>query len=145
MAGLRWNQNLFYEPWHHLFHEMNRMFEDFPLGKWSEAQQYPPVNIWSTENDAVLMAQVPGVNPNELEINVLQDVITLRGTRKSAGEEGEYHRQERASGNFQRSFKLPFKVDANKVEAKYEKGILHVQLPRSEQDKPKQIKVKANS
>ena len=81
----------------------------------------------------------------DLDISVLNNSLTLRGTRKRAElKEGEtYHRQERWQGKFVRSLELPFAVDAEKVEATYKNGVLTVVLPKKEEVKPKAIEIKA--
>lgn len=140
------NRDLFWEPWMEpwptLFRQINRLWEDMPQNKTN----FPPVNIWSTENEAMLQAELPGIDPNAIEINVLQDVVDVRGERKpvAQGEDMVYRRQERSLGSFQRRFRLPFRIDAENVQARYEKGILQLKLPRSKQDMPKQIKVKGS-
>jgi len=87
---------------------------------------------------------MPGVEASGLDVSVHDSTLTLRGSRKADTlQEGEtYHRQERGSGNFVRSVQLPFAAEADKVEAKLEKGILRLTLPRAEAEKPKQIEVK---
>jgi len=123
---------------------MNDLFGGFPYGtpQVETAVEFPPVNIWSNDEQLVLTAEIPGVNPDDLSINALEDHVSIEGTRKASEEkEADYHRQERNLGEFKRVFKMPFKIDPSKIEAKYEKGILQLILPRSEQDKPKQIKV----
>lgn len=141
---LRYSPNLFseawLEPWSTLFGQINWDF--LPSGK----SKFPPVNIWSTENEAVLQAELPGIDPSKIEINVLQDIVDIRGERQPAvqGDDVVYRRQERTLGNFQRRFRLPFRINTENVQATYEKGVLRVKLPRSQQDMPKQIKVKGS-
>lgn len=139
-------KEFFGEPWYpmdKLYREMSRMFENF--GASTEAGvSFPLVNMWSTENEALVCAELPGVNPQEVDINIHEDILTIQGQRKVAQEKEEkilYHRQERDLGNYRRKLRLPFRVEGDKVEAKYEKGILSIKLPRAEKDKPRQIKV----
>jgi HSP20 family protein len=124
--------------------EMNRLFE--PPARTSDVGRagFPPVNIWSNSEDALLTAELPGVDPESIDVTVKDDTVTVRGTRPSEElPEGEnYIRRERGSGTFVRSFALPFHVDADSVEARYRLGILEVRLPRREEDKPKKITVK---
>lgn len=133
-----------YDPWQ-LLREMTKWTENAGLGGRTQ-QAYPAVNIWGNENQLILTAELPDTSPETLDIKVVQNVITIRGERKA--NEGDrkisYHRQERPQGVFQRNFNLPFHVNSDKVEAKYEKGILTVVLPRAEEDKPKQIKIKTS-
>lgn len=105
--------------------------------------EYPPVNVWTGDDKAVLTAELPGINLDELDITVKEDTVTIRGSRDGqAGEEREYVRRERPTGNFARTFRLPFSVDADQVNAEYRRGVLELTLPRSERDKPKKIEVK---
>ena len=121
--------------------EMNRVFSglDQPLNP-----EAPPLNAWVGESDVVVSAELPGVDPGKVDVSVVGDTLTISGAREAAAlKEGEsYHRQERSCGHFTRSLQLPFHVEAGKVEAKYDKGILRVTLPRAEADKPKKISVK---
>jgi HSP20 family protein len=121
--------------------EMNRIFSGLgqPL-----TQEVPPVNVWVGESDTVVTAELPGVDPGGVDISVVGDALTISGFREAETlEEGEsYHRQERNHGRFFRSLQLPFHVEAGKVEAKYDRGILRITLPRAEADKPRKISVK---
>ncbi len=120
--------------------EMNRLFSGLeqPLNP-----EVPPVNAWVGEADIVVTAELPGVDPEKIDISVVGDTLTISGAREAetlkVGE--SYHRQERNHGRFTRSLQLPFHVEAGKVEAKYEKGVLRIELPRAEADKPKKIAV----
>jgi len=122
--------------------EMNRVFSGMgqPL-----SQEIPPVNAWMSEGDAIVAAELPGVDPGKVDISVVGDTLTISGSRKADPlKEGEsYHRQERSSGSFSRTIQLPFHVEADKVEAEYDKGILTIIMPRAEADKPRKIAVKS--
>ncbi len=109
------------------------------------AEDFPPLNLWSSENDVLISAEMPGIDAKNLDISVMNDFVTINGSREEEqlGEGEAYHRQERSHGRFSRSLRLPFRVDSSKVDAKYEKGILNISLPRHEQDKPKRIQIKA--
>ena len=123
--------------------EMNQIFSglDHPL-----SDEFPPVNAWLGEGDIVVTAELPGVDPGKVDISVVGDTLTISGSRETeALKEGEnYHRQERGQGRFSRSLQLPFHVEAGKVEAKYDRGILQVTLPRAEADKPRKISVRCD-
>ncbi|MBX9689200.1 MAG: Hsp20/alpha crystallin family protein [Candidatus Obscuribacterales bacterium] len=108
-------------------------------------RDFPALNVWVSENGAVLETELPGFEVSDIEILVVNDVLTLKGTRQTeALQEGErYHRQERGFGQFARSIQLPFSVNAEAVEAKFEKGILEINLPRSAADRPRRISVKS--
>lgn len=138
--GQSWN------PWADLA-RMQRDVEQLfgrSAGNGVPSGEYPAVNIWSNEDNGILTAELPGVNPDSLDITVKNNTLTLRGNREPENiKEGEsWLRRERGSGAFVRSFRLPFEVDAEKVKAQYQKGILQLVLPRSAADKPRKIQVK---
>lgn len=125
--------------------EMNRLFETtFSDTRRLSAPSFPAMNIWTNEDGAVVTAELPGVNPEDIDISVSGDSLTLSGSREPMVdmESVQYHRRERQYGKFTRTFQLPFAVEADKVEAMFEKGVLHIQLPRAEAEKPKKISVK---
>jgi HSP20 family protein len=135
-------------PWREvdrLQRELSRLADEaFTAPRISTAPSYPAMNIWTNEEGAVLTAELPGINVDDLDISVVGDTLTLKGSRTAdeMPEEGRYHRRERTEGSFSRTFQLPFQVEVDKVEAMFEKGILHLSLPRAEVDKPKKIMVK---
>jgi HSP20 family protein len=108
------------------------------------APGFPAMNVWTNQEGAVITAELPGVNPEEIDISVVGETLTLTGSRQPEElQEGEkYHRRERGYGRFTRTFQLPFPVEADNVEALFDKGILHISLPRAEADKPRKISVK---
>lgn len=122
---------------------MNRMFNE-PTGvrPWT-----PPVDIVENENELVLTADVPGIKMEDIDIKLEDGTLTISGSRKFESEkkEGGYHRIERAYGQFQRAFSLPESVDAEKVTAAYDNGVLRVTLPKKEIAKPRSIKVSVGS
>jgi len=133
-----------WDPWSDLERmrrRMNRMFE----GGITSPEAFPPVNIWTADDDVFVTSEIPGVVASDLDISVHGNRLTLRGSLpKEQPEEGRrYHRRERNSGSFARSWQLPFEVDREKIDAKLENGVLELTLPRSEQDKPKKIQIKS--
>ncbi len=127
--------------------EMNELFDRAGRApRLSGASSYPAMNVWMDADGAIVTAELPGVDPNDLDISVQNNTLTLKGSRTPEElEEGEtYHRQERGYGQFQRAFQLPFEVEGSDVDATYEKGVLRIFLPRSEADKPKKIQVTAS-
>ncbi len=120
--------------------EINKLFSSVGQGA---ASDYPAVNVWEKENRLVVTTELPGMDPDNINISVTGAVLTISGTSKSDPiKEGEtYLRQERELGNFQRNIQLPYQVDAQAVEAKYERGILKITLPRQKEDLPKKIKI----
>lgn len=128
-----------------LQNEMNRLF-DFSGFEQMQSSTFPAVNVWSNDEKIVVTAELPGVDSDKIDLNVIGDTLTLSGERpEEAVEEGaEYYRQERTGGSFSRSIELTFPVEANKVTANFDKGVLTVTLPRAEEDKPRRINVKAS-
>jgi HSP20 family protein len=124
--------------------EMDQLFSTVGSGL-NVAPCYPAMNVWANQDGALITAELPGVRPEDIEISVVSDTLTLSGQRQPEElEEGDtYHRRERACGSFSRTFQLPFPVAADQVEAAFDKGVLRVTLPRLEEDKPRKITVKA--
>lgn len=113
------------------------------LERWIGARGYPPVNVYLTDSAVVVAAEVPGIDPAQVDISVAQGVLNLSGRRpEQGGEDVSYLRRERQAGEFRRNISLPEPVDSNKAEAHYQKGVLTVVLPRSEEAKPRKIQVK---
>jgi HSP20 family protein len=124
--------------------EMNRLFSGTVAAR--AAAQYPLVNLSADQDGVTLTAEIPGVDPESLDISVKGDALTLQGERPALqpGENEVIHRRERTAGSFTRSFQLPCKVEADKVDANYTHGILTVHLPRTEAEKPRKITIKAS-
>jgi HSP20 family protein len=112
--------------------------EAFEGTAWS-----PAVDILETDSDLILRADLPGIDPKDVEVQFENGTLTLRGERKfeSDAKEDNFRRVERVYGSFVRSFALPRTLDAEKVEAHYRNGVLEVKLPKRPEAKPKQIKV----
>ena len=120
--------------------QINRLFEGMSLA----TAEYPPVNVWVSPEGAVMAAAVAGVKPDQVDITVHQNTLTLRGEREAEAQgEGEVivHRQERVLGPFSRTIVLPFRVDADRVSAKFERGVVTLTLPRPAADQPRRIKI----
>jgi HSP20 family protein len=126
-----------------LRNEMNRLFSGF---SYPFEEVYPLVNIWMNEEGAIVTAELPGINMDKLDISILNDTVTISGSREDEEKkvEDNYHRKERMVGKFSRTLQLPFKINGDKVEARYERGILKLILPREEAEKPKKITIKSN-
>lgn len=125
------------------FTELRQMFED--LGNVRTAGQYPPVDIRVEDEQVVLAAELPGVRPEDLSLDVEGRHLVIRGEKAApASQEGdvEVHR-ERRFGTFERTFELGFEVDRDKIEATFRDGVLTVTLPKSEAAKPRKIEVVA--
>ena len=127
---------------------MNRLFQDYaPRGEQdlTTGNFVPPVDIYEDEHSVTLKVEVPGLDPKDVDVQVENHTLTIKGERKFEKEEKEenFHRIERRYGSFVRSFTLPTTVDTDNIKADYENGVLKVQLAKRAEAKPKQIKVNA--
>ena len=128
------------------FEEMNRIHDHFFSGRGLEAQPFKVAVDIREEDDAfVVDAEVPGLKPEEVKVDVEKNVLTIRGERKALteGDEGKFHRVERRYGSFSRSFTLPETVDANAISADLRNGVLALRLPKKEAPTPRTIAVKS--
>ena len=108
---------------------------------------YPPLNIFESEDELVLVAEVPGLELSDLKIAGAGRSLTISSVRnpiKMTGDGQGYHRRERAQGEFTRSMQVPEQFDLGRAEANYEKGMLMVRVPKREEAKPRQISVQNN-
>jgi HSP20 family protein len=129
--------------------EMDRLWDDY-FGSGRRGLQplefAPAVDIKETDTEIVVTAEVPGMDAKDINISVTGEVLTIKGEKKSEREEKEenFHLIERSHGSFSRSLVLPAAVDLDKIEAKYDKGVLTVTCPKKEEVKPKSIEIKAS-
>jgi HSP20 family protein len=125
--------------------EMNRLFNRWGGDEESGPAGFPAVNVWEEGDSVFVEAELPGLDRNALEIYVTGgNQLTLKGERKpSFPEKGIRHRQERGFGTFVRVLTLPFPVNADKVDAQFENGVLRVKLAKHESARPRKITVKA--
>jgi HSP20 family protein len=148
MAIVRW------EPFRDLVtlqDRMNRIFDDAFRGSRGTGQEdwglggswAPSVDIYEHDGNLVLKAELPGIDPKNVDVRVENNVLTLRGERKLDSEvkQESYHRVERSYGSFSRSFTLPSVVDTDKIKAEFKDGMLQLVLPKKEEAKPKQISI----
>ena len=135
-----WAQDPF-QDLYRLQREVNRLFSDVT----EPAERFPALNLWSSDDEAVVMVELPGVDPKKVDLSVVGHVLTLQGERaEEPGVKAEaYHRRERSTGAFARSVRLPFDVESDKVQARYEHGVLRITLPRKESTKPRRIAIAA--
>jgi len=130
-------------------HRINRLFEDFfyPMsredsepGLWS---WNPVADIYELDDHFVIKAELPGVDKKDIEIDVKDGVLTLKGERSYNNEETEdkYYRKESTYGKFERSFTLPGNVNAGHIKAEYKNGVLKIEVPKPEDHKPKRITI----
>jgi HSP20 family protein len=123
-----------------LFRETQGNSQEEPLTSSSFA---PAVDVYEDEHNVTLKIEVPGIDEKDIDVRIENNTLTVHGDRKIEKEEKEenYRRVERQYGSFTRTFNLPPTVDAEKVQADYDKGVLKVTLPKKAEAKPKQIKV----
>jgi HSP20 family protein len=145
MAIIRW------DPFRDLMtlrDKMNRLFEDAASSRGEEkdlmsSSWTPAVDIYENEEEVVLTAELPGVEENDIEIKIEDNVLTLKGERKFEKDmtEENYHRIERAYGSFYRSFRMPQYIDQDKIKADHDQGILKVQMPKNHESKSRKVKI----
>jgi len=120
---------------------------DWPYRDSALAEWVPPVDVFEQADAIRIVAEVPGVKPEDVQISVENNVLTIHGTKQQVAEERteRVHRYERSYGTFERSFTLPATVDAGNIKADYEHGVLTVTLPKVEQARPRHIEVQVKS
>lgn len=126
---------------------MRSMLRDFDRYTPTRASQavFPAVNVWQGDDAVAITAELPGVEPADIDISVKESTLTITGERKSpqVPEGARWHRNERGYGKFSRAIRLPFAASDDKVEARMTNGVLRIVVGRPEEDKPKKIKIKA--
>lgn len=123
--------------------DINRLFDGTETRGASRG--YPPVNMWLGENSLVITAELPGMSHDDIDATIRDDTLIIRGERKLdvPDEQVAWHRRERAAGRFVRTIELPFRVDPDRVEARFTNGVLQVEMQRPEADRPRKISIKA--
>jgi HSP20 family protein len=119
--------------------EVSRLFAD------AQASAFPPINLWVGEDTLVVTAEVPGITPDDLNLMVREDTLTIQG-RRPVPNEGDgiaWHQRERAYGGFSRTIGLPGRVDPDKVQARFTNGVLEIELHRPEADRPRKIEIRS--
>ena len=126
--------------------ELERVF-DKPFGfdpGPSGRGVFPPVNVFADKDGYAVKVEIPGVAPENVEIQTEGRTLSISGKREvPPSTEGSFHRRERGTGQFSRSFQLPADVDTARAEASYKHGVLTVRVPKKEEAKPRQITIKA--
>ena len=128
--------------------DMNRILsgQDAPRFARRARAAYPPLNVWASADGLVIDAEMPGVDPQDAEISVVGDELSLRG-KVNAQEPADGEtvlRRERPAGEFQRTLQLPFRANAGAVKATFKNGVLRIAVPRSEEEKPRKIAIEAS-
>jgi len=138
-----------WRPFHELKKEMDRLFEEFFGTKslfperWEAIEWVPAVDVSETDTEVIVKADLPGVKPEDIEINIVDNVLTIKGEKKRETEEKKenFYRVERYYGSFMRAIQLPSEVDVEKVKATYKDGVLKIVLPKKAEAARKVIKV----
>lgn len=132
-----------WSPWRDFSRMQNEMDRLFQSANDSYAPGFPPVNVYTREDQVIVSAELPGVSADKVDISVLDDTLTIKGAREveDRPEGVTMHREERGAGEFARTLRLPFRVEASSVDAKFDNGVLEITLPRAEADRPKRIAV----
>jgi HSP20 family protein len=114
------------------------------LINWDGGDAFFPVDLYETDDDVVVKASLPGVRPEDVNISITGETLTVKAETKSEHEEKQpnYYRQERRYGTLQRALALPVRVDADKADASFENGVLHLRLPKAAEVRPKTIEIK---
>jgi len=157
MTMERWRPSWGLTPWRPLgeLEALERRFDDifsrpFLPSIWrripmEERGWAPAIEVFDKEDKFMVKVEVPGIKAEDIDISVVGDTLTIKGERKAESEvkEENYYCCERSYGSFSRSIALPSNVDANKIEANYEDGVLEVSLPKAPEVKPKKVAVSA--
>lgn len=149
MALLRWRdpfERTALSELNRLQEEMNMLFDRF-FGRrslLSDTGVFPAVNVAEDDDNLYITAELPGINPQDIDLTVEEESVVIKGERKleEEGEEVSYHRREREGGSFSRTITLPTRVVAEKASAEAKDGVLTLKLPKAEEAKPKKIEIK---
>lgn len=140
----------FLSPWQELedvSERLNRLFGVPAQGEASNRSVWTPaVNVEETNEELILSAELPGMSIDDVEIEVENNVLSLRGEKKETREEGDdrrFHLWERCYGSFERSFTLPRTVKTEEISAQFKDGILHIQMPKAPEAKSRKISIKS--
>jgi HSP20 family protein len=133
-----------WDPFRDLQREVGRLFETLePLQNWRLQRPFPAINLYDARDKYILNAELPGLAPEEIELSIAGETLTLRGERKLAEgvSDENFRRQERQFGRWSRSITLPDRIDGPGVSAQFANGILTVTLPKAVDAQPRQITI----
>jgi len=122
---------------------LKRFFEDWDLDLPAETVNFPKIDIWEDEEKYVVEAELPGFDKKDIDINITDDILTIKASRKKEEEKKDknYYYTERIYGEFVRSVRLPSEVDKKSIKAKYNNGVLELTLPKTKESKEKTTKI----
>ena len=129
-------------------HRLSRMMDEALGGGWNDgtvaSAWTPTVDVFEDKENLKIVMELPGVTPEDVKISLENQVLTIQGEKRQVAEESSerWHRYERSYGSFERMFTLPSSVDAERIQAKVENGLLTVTLPKAERAKPREIEIK---
>jgi HSP20 family protein len=142
MSTLNWQQR--WDPFRDFQREVGRLFESMePVQHWRVTRGVPPINLYDSGETYVLTALLPGIGPEEVDLSITGETLTIRGDRKrpEGVSDESFRRQERQFGRWTRTITLPDRVNSASVTASFANGVLTVSLPKAEEAKPRQISV----
>ena len=148
MAVIRYSNGNHWRELDQFTNRLSQMFEPvssqpmpFRTGTW-----IPAVSVEETENELILIGELPGMKPADVEVQLEHNVLTIRGSKTEHGKKGEenrrYHVSERSYGSFERSFRLPYDVRADDVSASFEDGLLRIRMPKAPEARTRRIDVR---
>ena len=154
LTPFSWASDLFRrderDPFSAMQREINRVFDDFgrgSLARWSDADASPKIDVAETDGTLEVTAELPGLDEKDVDVVLRDDILTLKGEKKSEREEKkkDYHLVERSFGSFTRSIRLPFEVDSEAVKANFNKGVLKIVINKPAQVQDKTVKIPVRS
>lgn len=122
----------------------NRFLGETPIPRIMSQEWLPSVDISETANQLVITVELPGLEPKDVSVSISENMLTIKGEKKKEKEDQDehYHYLERYYGSFQRSFKIPVNIRGDEIKASFDKGVLTVTLPKTEEAKKKEIEIK---
>ncbi|MBL7197654.1 MAG: Hsp20/alpha crystallin family protein [Candidatus Omnitrophica bacterium] len=155
MALIKWRKDIRYEPFFGLLNFQKDMDRLFNLSLFDDVAKNagifknaftPGLDLYEDKDNLVVKADLPGLKQEEIEVDVVDDILTIKGEKKQDVEKKEknYYRFERAYGSFSRSIALPKYVDATKTKASYKDGVLELVIPKTEEAKKRKVKIEIN-
>lgn len=148
-TGRTWNP---FAEMNRLRSQIDQLFDDtWPAAGFGtmprtwEAQQaitYPAINLWLSEDSLVVTAELPGLSSADVDLTIRENTLTIKGERKTPeADKADWHRQERVAGEFMRTVTLPYRIDPERVDARFVNGVLQVEMQRPDADKPRKIRI----
>jgi HSP20 family protein len=121
----------------------NRFFKDVPSIRQFEEEWAPSADITETKDDFIVKAELPGMEAKDVNVSITGNLLTIKGEKEKEAEDKDEHHHyvERYYGSFQRSFQLPANVKSDKIDASFDKGVLKITLPKTDEAKKKEIKI----